>query len=59
MKLFVFLTLFASLVFAQESPNVYWNSLAAYVAVGAPLVDDSKLFVERLINKTLTAYIAS
>ena len=48
MKRLAFLNLFVSLVFAQESPNVYWNSLATDVTVGVPLVDDPTLIGGRV-----------
>ena len=48
MKFFAFLSLFVSLVFTQDSPNVYWNSLATDVTVGVPLVDDATLIGGRI-----------
>ena len=48
MKFFAFLSLFVSLVFTQDSPNVYWNSLATDVTVGVPLVDDATLIGGRV-----------
>ena len=48
MKYLAFLNLFVSLVFAQDSPNVYWNSLATDVTVGVPLVDDPTLIGGRV-----------
>ena len=48
MKHLAFVYLFVSLVFAQDSPNVYWNSLATDVTVGVPLVDDPTLIGGRI-----------
>ena len=48
MKYLAFFYLFLSLVFAQDSPNVYWNSLATDVTVGVPLVDDPTLIGGRV-----------
>ena len=48
MKFFAFLSLFVSLVFTQDSPNVYWNSLSTDVTVGVPLVDDPTLIGGRI-----------
>ena len=44
---FIFNFLMYSII-AQNSPNVYWNSLATDVTVGVPLVDDPTLIGGRV-----------
>ena len=48
MKKFLILNFLVYSIIAQDSPNVYWNSLATDVTVGVPLVDDPTLIGGRV-----------
>ena len=48
MKIFLSIAFLFSFLVAQDSPAVYWNSLATDVTVGVPLVDDPTLIGGRI-----------
>ena len=48
MKIFLSIMFLFSFLIAQDSPAVYWNSLATDVTVGVPLVDDPTLIGGRI-----------
>ena len=48
MKIFLSIAFLFSFLIAQDSPAVYWNSLATDVTVGVPLVDDPTLIGGRI-----------
>ena len=48
MKIFSSIMFLFSFLIAQDSPVVYWNSLATDVTVGVPLVDDPTLIGGRI-----------